>query len=135
MEADDLERIEKTRAHLKGDYICDTSGGGKAVTRALGDFHLKMGKDLDAHEQALFACPEIKAIERCQDDEFLLLADDGVWDGFTTFSIVKEMYLSVYSNEIALKRPIKGVCNSARDNKEQDNLSLAVLNREKQRKV
>lgn len=49
--------------------------------RAVGDFDPK-NKDqrLPAERQAVTAFPEVKALLRKPDDEFVVLACDGIWD-------------------------------------------------------
>ena len=53
--------------------------GKLAVSRALGDFHLK-----DCVPSPLIAEPEVREIELSEEDEFLIIASDGVWDVVTS---------------------------------------------------
>lgn len=50
--------------------------GGLAVSRGLGDAHLKNNK-------LVIADPEIKKFKLTPEDEFIVLASDGLWDVFT----------------------------------------------------
>jgi protein phosphatase 1B len=45
----------------------------------LGDFRFKQNHEKPAGEQALIAMPEVRAIERTNDDEILVIACDGIW--------------------------------------------------------
>ncbi|KAI3929805.1 hypothetical protein MKX01_025973 [Papaver californicum] len=80
---------EKKRIESLGGYIDDGYLNGQlGLTRALGDWHiegLKL-KETDQEEQIgpLRAEPELKLITLTKDDEFLVIASDGVWDVFTS---------------------------------------------------
>jgi serine/threonine protein phosphatase PrpC len=55
--------------------------GNLAVSRALGDFEYKDRKDLPAAQQKITADSDTTIIARVPEDEFLLLACDGIWVG------------------------------------------------------
>jgi hypothetical protein len=64
--------------------------GGLAVSRALGDFEYKMRSDLPQRRQRVSAEPDVTVIERqFAEDEFLLLACDGIWDVMTNQGAAK----------------------------------------------
>ena len=69
-------RIEKAG----GSVIIQRVNGSLAVSRALGDFDYKRVAGLPCTEQLVSAEPELSCIERSPDDEFLVLACDGIWD-------------------------------------------------------
>merc|ERR1711862_869663 len=55
-----------------------------ATSRSFGDFDFKSNKDLPPYEQAIIAIPDIYIHERnVNDDAFIILASDGVWDVMT----------------------------------------------------
>jgi len=62
--------------------------GSLAVSRALGDYDYKNSPNLPPTEQLVSAEPELDIIERSNDDEFLLVACDGVWDVMSNQEIV-----------------------------------------------
>ena len=57
--------------------------GDLAVSRALGDFYYNDPPSLPADQQKVSAEAEIRIHERCDADEFLILACDGIWDVMT----------------------------------------------------
>eukprot|EP00117_Sycon_ciliatum_P033261 scpid57447/ scgid25633/ Protein phosphatase 1B; Protein phosphatase 2C isoform beta len=63
-----------------GNVLCSRINGSLAVSRALGDFAFKRRTDKPAIEQMVSPEPEVTTLERTGDDEFILLACDGVWD-------------------------------------------------------
>eukprot|EP00112_Aurelia_sp_Birch-Aquarium-sp1_P021189 Seg5636.1 transcript_id=Seg5636.1/GoldUCD/mRNA.D3Y31 product="Protein phosphatase 1B" protein_id=Seg5636.1/GoldUCD/D3Y31 len=69
-------RIEKAG----GSVIIQRVNGSLAVSRALGDFDYKRVAGLPCTEQLVSPEPELSCIERSADDEFLVLACDGIWD-------------------------------------------------------
>jgi protein phosphatase 1B len=54
--------------------------GDLAVSRALGDFQYKTSDELPAEQQKVSPEPDIIIHKRCDADEFLLIACDGLWD-------------------------------------------------------
>jgi len=73
---DEKNRIERAG----GSVIISRVNGSLAVSRALGDYDYKGVSNLPPTEQLVSAEPEITIYDRSSDDEFLLLACDGVWD-------------------------------------------------------
>ncbi|XP_075771586.1 putative protein phosphatase 1N [Pelodiscus sinensis] len=75
------ERIE----NAGGSVTLQRLNGSLAVSRALGDFGYKAVAWRGPTEQLVSPEPEVHALARCPaEDEFLLLACDGVWDAFDT---------------------------------------------------
>eukprot|EP00301_Raphidiophrys_heterophryoidea_P021594 c5978_g1_i2.p1 GENE.c5978_g1_i2~~c5978_g1_i2.p1 ORF type:complete len:335 (-),score=76.43 c5978_g1_i2:806-1810(-) len=54
--------------------------GNLALSRAIGDFAYKDRDDLPPEKQKVTAHPDTTIVARTSQDEFLLLACDGVWD-------------------------------------------------------
>lgn len=72
----EIDRILKAGGFVELGRVC----GNLAVSRALGDYSYKDRPDLGDHEQKITAAADVFNIERHEDDEFLLLACDGIWD-------------------------------------------------------
>ncbi|XP_067317207.1 protein phosphatase 1A-like isoform X1 [Anolis sagrei] len=73
------ERIE----NAGGTVMLQRVNGSLAVSRALGDFDYKAVAWCSAVQQLVSPEPEVEHLDRCPDeDEFLVLACDGVWDTF-----------------------------------------------------
>ena len=72
---------DKTIYKVKGKGLSAKNKLG--MSRAFGDFDYKSNKDLPPTSQAIIAVPEVKSLERSLNDEFIVLACDGVWDVMT----------------------------------------------------
>lgn len=72
--------IEKARIEAAGGCVSMKRVDGElAVARALGDFQFK-DSDLQPHEHKVSAVPDIVVHARVEEDEFVVLACDGIWD-------------------------------------------------------
>lgn len=73
---------EKIRIESLGGYVDDGYLNGMlGVTRALGDWHIEGLKEGEKGGP-LSAEPELKLATLTKEDEFLIIASDGVWDVF-----------------------------------------------------
>ncbi|KAG2260916.1 hypothetical protein Bca52824_080210 [Brassica carinata] len=83
---------ERRRVEASGGVIEDGYLNGElSVTRALGDWDMKRTPD-GSKSSPLISEPEIKQITLTEDDEFLVIGCDGIWDVLTSqeaVSIVK----------------------------------------------
>ena len=57
--------------------------GNLALSRALGDFGFKKNRSIEAEAQAVTANPDLKTVALTAEDEFIILACDGIWDVMT----------------------------------------------------
>ncbi|XP_057454065.1 probable protein phosphatase 2C 60 isoform X2 [Lotus japonicus] len=75
----DLE-VEKDRILKAGGFIqVGRVNGSLNLARAIGDMEFKQNKYLPAEKQIVTADPDITSVELCDDDEFLVIACDGIW--------------------------------------------------------
>eukprot|EP00050_Salpingoeca_kvevrii_P006865 m.292236 g.292236 ORF g.292236 m.292236 type:complete len:464 (+) comp12593_c0_seq1:265-1656(+) len=82
----ELERIIRAGGVVLNGRV----DGGLAVSRALGDFDYKQRTDLDPAQQKVSAEPDTTVIPRAPgQDDFLILACDGIWDVLTCQSAIK----------------------------------------------
>lgn len=70
-------RVEEIRA---GDRVIHRVNGNLSLARALGDLEYKKRSDLGPEKQVICATPDILAEPLADDDEFIVLACDGIWD-------------------------------------------------------
>ena len=73
------ERIQ----NAGGSVMIQRVNGSLAVSRALGDFEYKNVAGRGPCEQLVSPEPEVTVQERAEEDEFVALACDGVWDVMT----------------------------------------------------
>ncbi|KAL1131984.1 hypothetical protein AAG570_011594 [Ranatra chinensis] len=72
---------ERNRIERAGGTVTiQRVNGLLAVSRALGDFEYKNSPGMKQCEQPVSPEPDVYVQERCPEDEFLVLACDGVWD-------------------------------------------------------
>ncbi|KAH9715880.1 putative protein phosphatase 2C 60 [Citrus sinensis] len=84
----DLE-VEKDRILKAGGFIqVGRVNGSLNLARAIGDVEFKLNKSLPAEKQIVTANPDISTIELCDDDEFLVIACDGIWDCLSSQELV-----------------------------------------------
>ncbi|MBA0674002.1 hypothetical protein Goari_015620 [Gossypium aridum] len=84
----DLE-VEKERILKAGGFIhAGRVNGSLNLARAIGDMEFKQNKFLSAEKQIVTANPDINTVELCDDDEFMILACDGIWDCMSSQTLV-----------------------------------------------
>lgn len=62
--------------------------GNLALSRALGDFEFKQSSTLSPETQIVTADPEITIHEHTDEDEFVVVACDGIWDVFSSQQVI-----------------------------------------------
>jgi len=74
-------RIRRAGGHVAMIGPCyRVDGVGLNLSRALGDFHYKARNDLPVEQQKVIAVPDIRTLDLCEADEFLLLGCDGIFE-------------------------------------------------------
>lgn len=81
------DRIEKAGGQVKFNRV----NGDLAVSRALGDFVYKRCETVSFKEQAVTAFPEIIIEGRDAEDQFIVLACDGIWDVMSSQEVVEKV--------------------------------------------
>jgi len=86
---DETRRIESAGGFIKEVRVKDANGGEHityrvngvlSLSRAIGDLRFKGIAGLSPSEQVITCVPDIKIEPRTPEDEFIILACDGVWD-------------------------------------------------------
>ncbi|KAJ7288355.1 phosphatase 2C-like domain-containing protein [Mycena rebaudengoi] len=81
--------VEKTRISGAGGYIeYGRVNGNLALSRALGDFEFKKNYNMTPEKQIITADPDVTCHDITEEDEFLVLACDGIWDCLTSQQVV-----------------------------------------------
>jgi serine/threonine protein phosphatase PrpC len=82
--------VETARIEAAGGFVAAVGpcqridGWGLNLSRALGDFHYKARTDLPPEQQKVSAFPDLQSCEITEQDEFLLLCCDGVFELHST---------------------------------------------------
>lgn len=82
----EFERIRKAGGRVSADGRVN---GGLNLSRAIGDHGYKMNKELKPEEQMISAMPDIKKLTLSGQDEFMVLACDGIWNFMTNEEVVQ----------------------------------------------
>lgn len=82
----EFDRIQKAGGRVTLDGRVN---GGLNLSRAIGDHGYKMNKKLPPEEQMISALPDIKKITIGPEDEFMVLACDGIWNFMTSDQVVE----------------------------------------------
>ena len=80
-----LER-EKARIHKAGSTITPEGrvDGNLNLSRSIGDLRYKKNKSLKPEEHPVTAYPEVEKVERADDQDFIVIACDGIWETKTS---------------------------------------------------
>jgi serine/threonine protein phosphatase PrpC len=80
----EMERIRNAGGHVSEHHVGTNKlyrvNRDLAVSRAMGDFRLKRNPKLGEESQLVSCVPEIQFCIRQPEDEFMIIACDGVWD-------------------------------------------------------
>lgn len=82
--------IEYKRIRKAGGSVSSEGrvNGGLNLSRAIGDHSYKENHELDMREQMITALPDIERIELTDDDQFMVIACDGIWNSLTSQEVV-----------------------------------------------
>lgn len=102
---------EKARIERAGGTVMmQRVNGSLAVSRALGDFDYKRSEHLPPQEQLVSPEPEITIMDRKQEDEFLVLACDGIYDVMSNEDVKKYV-----RKRLTVEEKLSSVCSSLID--------------------
>ncbi|KAL5206830.1 hypothetical protein ABZP36_035039 [Zizania latifolia] len=95
-QAYDLSRDHKPELDSEKERILNAGGfivagrvnGSLNLSRAIGDMELKQNELLPANRQIVTAEPELNTVALSEDDEFIILACDGIWDCMSSQEVV-----------------------------------------------
>lgn len=103
---------EKARITAAGGFVdFGRVNGNLALSRAIGDFEFKKSADLAPEQQIVTAYPDVVVHDLGQDDEFLVIACDGIWDCQSSQAVVEFV-----RRGIAAKQDLEKICENMMDN-------------------
>lgn len=106
-----VNREESRRIVAAGGFVeSGRVNGSLALSRALGDFEFKMNDTLGPDDQIVTANPVIVEHELGKNDEFLILACDGIWDCMSSQEVV-----TFVRKGIADRIPLDVICEMTMD--------------------
>lgn len=113
------KRVEELGGYFENEYL----NGDLAVTRALGDWSMKLPF---GSASPLTAEPDVEQIILTEDDEFLIVACDGIWDVMSNEEAVSLVRRELRRHDDPNKCAIKLVNEALRLNT-SDNLTAIVV--------
>ncbi|KAL1639622.1 Protein phosphatase 2C 2 [Diplodia intermedia] len=103
---------EKARIMAAGGFVdFGRVNGNLALSRAIGDFEFKKSADLPPEQQIVTAFPDVTVHEITDDDEFLVIACDGIWDCQSSQAVIEFV-----RRGIAAKQELQDICENMMDN-------------------
>lgn len=103
---------EKARITAAGGFVdFGRVNGNLALSRAIGDFEFKKSAELAPEQQIVTAYPDVTVHDISDDDEFLIVACDGIWDCQSSQAVVEFV-----RRGIAAKQELSKICENMMDN-------------------
>lgn len=103
---------EKARICAAGGFVdFGRVNGNLALSRAIGDFEFKKNKDLPAEQQIVTAYPDVTEHKITDDDEFLVVACDGIWDCKSSQAVVEFVRRGIVAGQ-----ELHQICENMMDN-------------------
>ncbi|XP_077994974.1 protein phosphatase 1B-like [Glandiceps talaboti] len=116
------ERIQ----NAGGSVMIQRVNGSLAVSRALGDYEYKRVEGKGQCEQLVSPEPEVLIAERCDKDEAIILACDGIWDVMST-----EELCDFVRSRLQITDNLETICNHVVDTclgkGSRDNMSIVLV--------
>jgi len=104
--------IEKARICAAGGYVdFGRVNGNLALSRAIGDFEFKKNGSISAERQIVTAFPDVTEHQITPDDEFIVVACDGIWDCQSSEEVIKFV-----RRGIAAGQELHKICENLMDN-------------------
>lgn len=103
---------ERARIENAGGFVSwGRVNGNLALSRAIGDFEFKRTFELPVEQQIVTAFPEVLENEILEaEDEFLVLACDGIWDCLSSQAVV-----DIVRRSVANGKELKDICEELMD--------------------
>ncbi|KAL7939859.1 putative serine/threonine phosphatase 2C ptc2 [Trichoderma chlorosporum] len=103
---------EKNRITAAGGFVdFGRVNGNLALSRAIGDFEFKKSAELSPENQIVTAYPDVEEHALTEEDEFLVIACDGIWDCQSSQAVIEFV-----RRGIAAKQDLDKICENMMDN-------------------
>jgi serine/threonine protein phosphatase PrpC len=119
----EMERINQAGGFVK----CKRVDGDLAVSRGLGDFSYKSNEILPVEQQKVIPDPEFVVYPRSDQDEFMVLACDGVWDVATNEECSTFIQTLLDEGESDLGMICEEAIDTCLDKNSRDNMTIAMV--------
>jgi len=103
---------EKARICAAGGFVdFGRVNGNLALSRAIGDFEFKKSPELPPEQQIVTAFPDVNIHEITEDDEFLVVACDGIWDCMSSQAVIEFVRRGIVAGQ-----ELHQICENIMDN-------------------
>jgi len=103
---DEYARIYKAGGFVEYGRV----NGNLALSRAFGDFEFKQNMTLPPEEQAVTANPDVTEHQLTEEDEFIVIACDGIWDCMTSQDVVSFVRIHIAQGD-----SLRDICEKMMD--------------------
>ncbi|CAD7943486.1 unnamed protein product [Amoebophrya sp. A25] len=107
----ETSRIKKAFGYIENGRV----NGNLNLSRAIGDLTYKKNTDITPEEQVITADPEITSWTLQDDDDFLILGCDGIWEIKTNQEIVDYVKERLHECKGEGARPLSWICEQFMD--------------------
>ncbi|KAK6499559.1 Protein phosphatase 2C 2 [Arthrobotrys musiformis] len=103
---------EKARITAAGGFVdFGRVNGNLALSRAIGDFEFKKSADLPPEQQIVTSFPDVVIHDFSDDDEFMVIACDGIWDCQSSQAVIEFVRRGIVE-----KQELQKICENMMDN-------------------
>lgn len=110
----EAQRIRKaggfTSQQNFGPHTIHRVNGDLALSRSIGDFRFKKNPRLNAEDQIVTCAPDVRTCKRQSEDEFMVIACDGVWDVLSSQDVVDRVHRELNAIRRGNVQPSEVVC-------------------------
>jgi len=122
-----FDEEEKSRIERAGGKVFWGRVNGKlAVSRAIGDFVHKGEENVKPENQMVTIIPEVKIFHRKEEDSFVVLACDGVWDVLSNEDVANLVTTAFTKGEKDCNNLAKIIVEGAYSKGSTDNITAVV---------
>ncbi|XP_024527454.1 probable protein phosphatase 2C 70 [Selaginella moellendorffii] len=126
-------RVEGAGGYVKEGRVYSSSldSMGLGVSRAIGDLDYKMNTQLPTEMQVVIASPEITEVD-IEDDEFIVLASDGIWGSRSSDDVVKFVAKQLKDGAVSLSGICRDLAESCltsdgKHSSSRDNMTVIIV--------
>ena len=99
---------EKARIEAAGGFVEENRVNGSLnLSRSMGDFEYKSHATFDFKQQMVTVDPEVRSVARQANDQFVILACDGIWDCLSSEECVSQTRDAL--NQLQRDQPISTI--------------------------
>lgn len=118
---------ERNRVEAAGGIIADDRvNGDLASARSFGDFRYKIDANLPPSQQQVTVLPDVTILDRSPQDEFVILACDGIWDVMSNLEATRYA-LTAIKMGLSLQKTCEMMLDECLRKSSGDNMSIMIV--------